>query len=225
VLLSACYSNFRFREAGEKNTMNDPPRRFIKDPTLIRDKIRDARAFGRHEDLKARRLGKLTQARTAPYEGQEYYYVVHGHAGVPQSLIGKSVLVPMVTLRFYCNDGETTSDAAGRNTNAEWPKLMKRLTGANTLPEEFLCQTIGPNQPCQPLLVFPGDLVEQGVYFVCRRNRGDLPWLVARLSTIPPAGVSLLTLINGIISPDAVRSSLTEPINVHWIACRARLNI
>lgn len=147
------------------------------------------------------------------HKGHEYYYIVHGHAGVPHGMVKKQFKLPTINLKFYCKRGGTTAEAS---INADWQKLMNRLRVGSTQPDEHVKEATRVNEPCDHLFVLSGDDVPQnGIYFCCRDGVGKPPHANEKLQTI-----GNITEVITAIDCDAKRRGLSGPIIVHWIACR-----
>jgi hypothetical protein len=177
-------------------------------------------------ESKERRQARFEEAREEvrqhPHRGDEYYYVIHGHGGILHSLIGKTFALVNVNAIFYCNDGQTTNQSAALSVNVRWPQLLNRLRIGNTVPSEYIAETITAGHNCQALMLFPGhdihDIPDAGVYFVCRQP-GFQPYINTKLCGLT-AMTTFLKLINTVILPDSITRGLDTPIDIHWIACR-----
>jgi hypothetical protein len=123
-----------------------------------RNKRREAYFQGIKERRQQRinELRKINVIQVFPFEGQEYYYIIHGHGGVPKVLEKYDDAIPKgCTLHFYCHDGETTNATEERNENAAWPKLLNRLTIGYTLPTDDVVEVLQAGSSLKPLVALP----------------------------------------------------------------------
>lgn len=225
LLFFSSFSHSLFRgDSPLRRSMGELMRKPLKALPTYEDYL-DRRARAYQAATKKRRQQQLREARGIdhPYRGEQYYYVIHGHGAVPTTLRGKSFQLPGVEVVFYCGDGETTQATKQRHgVNAGWPQLLKRLELGSTLPMEYAFETVQSGQTCAPLLVFPGhDIPDNGVYFFCRTQPGEAPYIRDKLCPLPTSGDLILNLITKVIKPDAAQRKLDPPISIHWIACRA----
>ena len=175
-------------------------------------------------DVKERRQAQIEEVRH-PHRGHEYYYVVHGHGGIPFAFRNRTFPLVDVNVIFYCHDGQTTQQLAQHGVNAAWPKILNRLRIGNTLPTDFVAETITRGRACQTLFLFPGhgEIPEAGLYFVCRQQPGVPPHICEKLCELNEM-TFLLSWITKRIQPDSSARGLDRPINIHFVACREHMN-
>ncbi len=194
---------------------NDFPNRlFVKDPQLIHSNIIEDRRAAQQRALRERRHAKLDLKRC------DYHYVVHGHGFVPKKFESAKIQIPNAQLHFYCDDGETTTDAAERDVNAGWPKLFARLTTAPTLPPP--CEIVPPDSSFVPLFLSDMALENNGIYVVTR-NPLTVQVTCTKVCGIPKGGNFLSNLVKLFVEPDFAARKGSGPINLHWLACRIHL--
>lgn len=196
---------------------NDFPNRlFVKDPHLIHSNIIEDRRAAQQRALRERRHAKLDLARR-----EHHHYIIHGHGFVPKQFESAKIKIPNAQLHFYCDDGETTTDAAHRDVNAGWPKLFARLTTAPTLPPP--CEVVPPDSSFVPLFLSDTALENNGIHVVTRNTVSGQVVTSTKVCGIPKGGNFLSNIVKLFVEPDFAARKGSGPINLHWLACRIHL--
>lgn len=157
-----------------------------------------------------------------------HYYLVYGHSYTPIDLapLQRGVMSGFA-LVFYCAHGETTTQALARhnNVNGTWPRILARLRGGNTPPDDFVVERFGNGRACHVYFACGGvECPGAGIYGVqySDANPQRDSYIVMEFPG-PPAPVTDFNTIMDRIMNDAA-NHMTDDVGdvpIHWVGCRA----